>query len=124
MKNKSLILLSKYHDQRVVKVVEKKVKASGPTGIQEYNQYIEEVDLSDRCMFLMKLAETKVRFDLRIFFDFLDTGVVNSNIIYDKMDSEIGISAMDFPFSLSRSLIRKFSNIKRAALVNWPSKNP
>ena len=118
MKNKSLILLSKYHDQRVVKVVEKKVKVSGPTGIQEYNQYIVKVYLSDRCMFLMKLVETKVRFDLRIFFDFLDTGVVNSNIIYDKMDSEIGISAMDFLFSLSRSLIRKFSNIKRAALVN------
>lgn len=75
-------------------------------------------------MFLTKLAETKVRFDLRIFFDFLDTGVVNSNIIYDKMDSAIGISAMDFPFSLSRSLIRKFSNMKRAAPVNLPSKNP
>lgn len=47
-----------------------------------------------------------------------------SDEISRNMDSAIGISAMDFPFSLSRSLIRKFSNMKRAAPVNLPSKNP
>lgn len=46
MKNKSLILLSKYHDQRVAKDVEKQVKVPGPTEIHEYYHYMEEVDLS------------------------------------------------------------------------------
>ena len=62
MKNKSLILLSKYHDQRVVKVVEKKVKASGPTGIQEYSQYIEEVDLSDQMYVSDEIGRNKSSF--------------------------------------------------------------
>lgn len=46
MKNKSIILLSEYHDQRVAKDVEKQVKVPGPTEIHEYNHYMEEVDLS------------------------------------------------------------------------------
>ena len=46
MKNKSVILLFKYHDQRVAKDVEKQVKVPGPTEIHGYNHYMEEVDLS------------------------------------------------------------------------------
>ena len=69
------------------------------------------VDLCDQMKVSYQVdRRSKFRFYLRIFFDFLDIGVVNSKIIYDKMDSTIGMSAMDFRFSLARSLIEKFSN--------------
>ena len=88
--NKSVILLSNYHDPRVVGDTKRrvmgskdKVKVSCPTVICDYNQY---------------------------FLHFLDISVVNPKIIYDKMDS-----TMDFHFSHACSMIRKFSNRKRAA---------
>ena len=57
---------------------------------------------------------SKFRFYSRIF-DFLDIGVVNSKIIYDKLDSAVSISTMDFRFSLAGSVIGKLLNKKRAA---------
>ena len=71
------------------------------------------VDLCDQMKVSYQVdRRSKFRFYLRIFFDFLDIGVVNSKIIHDKMDSTNGMSAMDFHFSLARSLIEKFSNRK------------
>ena len=130
MDNKSVILLSNYHDLRSVRDIDRrvngskeKVKISCPTVIHEYNQHMGGVDLCDQ----MKVSDqvhrrSKFCFYLRIFFDFLDIGVVNSKIIYGKMDSTIGMSAMDFHFSLARSLIGKFSNRKRTVPVHRPSK--
>ena len=81
------------------------------------------VDLADQMKVSYQLdRRSKYRFYLRVFFDFLDLGVVNSNIIYNKMDSAVPMSAMDFRFSLSRSLIGKFSNRKRAVPTSRPSK--
>ena len=61
---------------------------------------------------------SKFRFYLRFFFDFFDISVVNSKIIYDKMDSTVGMSVMDFRFSLALLMIGKFSNRKRDAPMN------
>ena len=81
------------------------------------------VDLCDEMKVSYQVdRRSKLRFYLRIFFDFLDIGVVNSKIIYDKMDSTIGMSAMDFRFSLVCSLIGNFSNRKRTVPVHRPSK--
>ena len=57
----------------------------------------------------------KVFFYVRIFLNFLDISVVNSKITYDKMDSTVCMSAMDFSFTLAHSMKGKFSNRKRAA---------
>ena len=130
MDNKSVILLSNYHDPRSVRDIDRrvkgskeKVKISCPTVIHEYNQHMGGVDLCDQMKVSYQVdRRSKFRFYLRIFFDFLDIGVVNSKIIYDKMDSTIGMSAMDFCFSLARSLIGKFSNRKRTVPVHRPSK--
>ena len=65
---------------------------------------------------------SKFRFYLRVFFDFLDISVVNSKIVYDKIQSTGAISSMDFRFSLARSLIGTFSNRKRAIPASPPSK--
>ena len=131
MDNKSTILLSNYHDPRVVRDTERqvkrskdKVKVSCPTVIYEYNQYMGEVDLSDQMKVSYQVdRSSKFSFYLRIFFGFLDISVVNFKIIYDKMDSTVGTSAMDFCFSLAYSIIERFSNRKRAAPMHRSSKN-
>ena len=131
MDNKSVILLSNYHDPRSVRDIDRrvkgskeKVKISCPTVIHEYNQHMGGVDFCDQMKVSYQVdRRSKFRFYLRIVFDFLDIGVVNSKIIYGKMDSTAGMSAMDFRFSLARSLIGKFSNRKRTVPVHRPLKN-
>ena len=130
MDNKSVILLSNYHDPKSVRDIDRqvkgskeKVKISCPTVIHEYNQHMGGVDLCDQMKVSYQVdRRSKFRFYLGIFFDFLDIGVVNSKIIYDKMDSTIGMLAMDFRFSLAHSLIGKFSNRKITVPVDRTSK--
>ena len=121
--NKSVILLSNYHDPRVVgdtkrrvKGSKDKVKVSCPTIIYDYNQYMGRVDLSDQLKVSYQVdRRSKFRFYLRIFLHFLDISVVNPKIIYDKMDS-----TMDFRFSHACSMIRKFSKARvLTLLVIW-----
>lgn len=58
-------------------------------------------DLSDQMKdFYQVDRKSKFYFYLIIFFDFLDLSVMNSKIIYDKMDFTVGMSAMDSNFSL------------------------
>ena len=69
------------------------------------------VDLLDQ----MKVSydvdrRSKVRFYLRVFFDFLDISVVKLKIVYDKIQSTAAMSSMDFRFSLARLMIGTFSN--------------
>ena len=56
-------------------------------------------------------------FYLQIFFDFLDIVVVNSKIIYDNIDSMVGLLAMEFPLSLNYLMIRTFLTRKRVTLM-------
>ena len=80
-------------------------------------------DLSDQMKVSYQVdRRRKFRFYLIIFFDFLDISLVNSKIIYGKMDCTVGMSAMGFRFSLARSMIGNFSNRKRAAPMHRPSK--
>ena len=81
------------------------------------------VDLLDQ----MKVSydvdrRSKVRFYLRVFFDFLDISVVKLKIVYDKIQSTAAMSSMDFRFSLARLMIGTFSNWKRAIPTSQPSK--
>ena len=55
MDNKSVILLSDYHDPRVIRDIDRRLKGSKnkvkvlcPTVIYEYNQYMGGVDLADQ----------------------------------------------------------------------------
>jgi hypothetical protein len=130
MDNNSVTLLSSCHDPRVVQQIDRrvmgskdKVQVSCPNIIHEYNQYMGGVDLADQMKVTYQVdRRSKFRFYLRVFFDFLDVSVVNSNIIYNKMDSAVAMSSMDFRFSLARSMIGKFSNRKRAVPTSRPSK--
>ena len=59
---------------------------------------------------------------VRVFFDFVDISVLNSKSLYDKMESAVPISSMNFRINLAHSMIGKFSNRKRAVPISRPSK--
>ena len=49
---------------------------------------------------------------VRVFTDFLNIDLVNSKIIYDKMDLKVCVSAMDF-FYLAPLMIATFQTVKK-----------
>ena len=82
------------------------------------------VDLSDQMKVTYEVdRRSKFRFYLRVFFDFLDIAVVNSKIVYNKIESAPSLSSLDFRYSIAQTMIRKFSSRKRAVLLSRPSKS-
>ena len=130
MDKQSVILLSNYYNPSVVQEINRRVKGSKekvkvcfPAVIHEYNAYMGGVDLCDQMKVSYELDQkSKVRFYLRVFFDFLDISVVTSKIVYDKIQSTAAMSCMDFRFSLARSMIGTFTNRKRAISTSRPLK--
>ena len=130
MDNKSVMLLSNYFNpketqqiKRRVKGSKDKVKVTGPSVIQEYNQLMGGVDLSDQMKVTNGVDDrSKFRFHLRVFFAFLDIAVVNSKIVYNKIESAPSLSSLVFQYSITQTMIRKFSSRKRAVSLSRPSK--
>lgn len=122
MDNKSMILWSNYQDPRAVHYIERwikrskdKLKVSCLTVIYEYNQYMGGIDL----LYHMKVSygvdqRNKLRFYMQVLFDFLDIDGLNSQVVYDKIQSPVAMSSVDLRFSLACSMIRNFCNQKRA----------
>ena len=81
------------------------------------------VDLSDQMKVTYEVdRRSKFRFFCRVFFDFLDIAVVNSKIVYNKIESAPSLSSLDFQYSIVQTMIRKFSSRKRAVPLTRPSK--
>ena len=82
------------------------------------------VDLSDQIKVTYESDRRSIfRFYLRVFFDFLDIAVVNSKIVYNKIESAPSLSSLDFRYSIAQTMIRKFSSRKRAVLLSRPLKS-
>ena len=83
----------------------------------------EGVDINDQMKVTYEVDRwSKFRFYLRVFFDFLDIAVVNSKIVYNKIESALSLSSTDFRYSIAQTMIRKFSSRKRAVPLSRPSK--
>ena len=83
----------------------------------------EGVDINDQMKVTYEVDRwSKFRFYLRVFFDFLDIAVVNSKIVYNKIESALSLSSPDFRYSIAQTMIRKFSSRKRAVPLSRPSK--
>ena len=81
------------------------------------------VDLSDQMKVTYEVDRwSKLRFYLRLFFNFLDIAVVSSKIVYSKIESAPSLSSMDFRYSIAQTMIWKFSSRKRAAPLSRPSR--
>ena len=100
-----------------------KVKVCCPAVTCVYNTYMGRKGPCDQIKVSYEVdRRSKVRFYLRVFFDFLDISVVKLKIVYDKIQSTAAMSSMDFRFSLARSMIGTFSNRKRAIPTSRSSK--
>ena len=109
--------------ERRVKGSKDKVKVTYPSVIQEYNQFKGVADHSDQMKVTYEVdRRSKFRFYLRVFFDFLDIAVVNSKIVYNKIELAPLLSSLEFRYSVAQAMIRKFSSRKRAVLLFRPSK--
>ena len=130
MDNKSVILLSNYFNPKETQQIERRVKSSNdkvkvtcPSVIQEYNQFMGGVDLSDQMKVTYEVdRRSKFRIYLQVFFDFLDITVVNTKIVYNKIESASSLSSLDFRHSITQTMIRNFSSRKRTVLLSSPSK--
>ena len=67
-------------------------------------------------------CRSKFRFYLCLFFNFLDISIVNSKIVYSKIESAPSLSSIDFRYSIAQTMIWKFSSRKRADPQSRPSK--
>ena len=108
MDNKSAILLSNYFNLKETQQIEcrvkgskDKVKVTCPSVIQENNQSMGGVELSDQMKVTYEVdRRSKFHLYLRVFFDFLDIAVVNSKIVYNKIESAPSLSSLDFRYRL------------------------
>ena len=81
----------------LVKLLERRVKGSKdtvkvkcPSVIQEYNQFMGGVNISNQMKVTYEVDHwSKFRFYLRVFFDFLDIVVVNSKIVIIKLNQHL-----------------------------------
>ena len=81
------------------------------------------VDLSDQMKVTFEVVRrSKFRLYLRVFFEFLDIAVINSENVYSKTESVASLSSLDFRQSIALTMIRKFSSRKRAVPLSRPSK--
>ena len=81
------------------------------------------VDLSNQMKVTYEVdRRSKFRFYLCVFFDFLDIAVVNSKIVYNKIESAPSLSSLNFRYSIVQTIIREFSSRKRAAPISRPWK--
>ena len=81
------------------------------------------VDLSDQLKVTYEVdRRSKFRFYFRVFFDFLDIAVINSKIVFKKIESAPSLSLLDFQYSIAQTMIRKFPSRKRAIPLSRPSK--
>ena len=80
------------------------------------------IDLSDQMKVTYEVGRrSKIRFYLRVFFDFLDIALVNSKIVYIKIESGSSLSSLDFRNSIAQTMIQKLSSRKRAVPLSTPS---
>ena len=76
--------------ERRVKGSNDKVKVTCPSVIQEYNQFMGSVDLSDQMKVTYEVdGRSKFRIYLQVFFDFLDITVVNKKSFTIKLNQHL-----------------------------------
>ena len=124
--SQSVILLSNYFNPKETQQIERrvngskdKVKVTRPSVIQEYNQFMGGVDLSDQMKVTCEVDRlSKFHFCLHVFFDFLDIAVVSSKIVYSKIESAPSLSSLNFEYSLAQTMIQNFQAEKK--LFRYP----
>ena len=125
--SKVVMLLTNCMDPSMMTNVERrqkgkaeKLKLPCPVIIKEYNLHMNGVDLHDQLKTCYEVdRKAKFRYYLRIFFDLMDSVVVNAHIIYKK-EVNARMNLLDFKVSLSEALVNGFSSRKRKFTADTP----
>ena len=64
--------------------------------------------------------KNKFRFYLRIFFDLINIAIVNSHILYTKLDNSVFL--LDFEIVVAKSFIGRYNNRQRSFPLSRTSK--
>ena len=94
-----------------------KKDVSIPLMVKAYNQHMGGVDLADQMKGTYAIdLRSRYRNYLRLFFDVLDTAVVNSYVIYNELHVADGkkLEHLEFRQQLVYSLVGSFSSRKRS----------
>jgi hypothetical protein len=113
MDSKSVLVVSSACDseasgtvQRRQKGHSEKVPVNCPEIIQDYNHNMGGVDLLDQKIVSYSLdRRSKIKFYLRPFFDLLDIAMVNSYVIWNKLNPNSKLTSLQFRRSVTRELI-------------------
>ena len=104
---------------RRVKGQSAKIPVPCPEIIKDYNSGMGGVDLLDQKVAAYKLDPkcSGGRYYLRLFFDLMDISVVNSLIIYKKLNPK-GMELLDFKIVLTKSLVATYHSRSRNTPVS------
>ena len=79
------------------------------------------VDIMEKTTSAYRLdCKSKYLFYLRMVFDVIDAALVNSHIVYTKLDNDI--SLLNLKIAVGKVLIGRYSKSKRSFPTSWPCK--
>ncbi|XP_066581313.1 piggyBac transposable element-derived protein 4-like [Prorops nasuta] len=113
MDKKGVHFLSNYHDPSEVTTVNRRqrdgtlVKVDCPVICSDYNKYMGFVDSADRLISTYKIDRKSKKWWHRIFWYFIDVAVVNSFIIYKKINTDKSVTLKKFRLHLVDGLVSR-----------------
>ena len=128
--NKSMMLLGSHLEEITsISTVQTRLKCSSsmipvncPNEIKLYNSKMGEVDLMDQLKSAYQLdRRSKFRFYLLVFFDLFDVALVNSFIVYKKLENN-DLTLKEFKIFIALKLIASFVSRKLSCPNHRPSK--
>ena len=128
--NKSVMLLGSHLEeitsistvQRRLKGYSSKVPVNYPNGIKLYNNKMGWVDLMDQLKSAYQLDQrSKFQFYLRLFFDLFDVALVNSFIVYKKLENK-DLTLKEFKICIALKLFASLVSRKLSCPNHRPSK--
>ena len=106
--------------ERRQKGTSERLKVPCPAIIKEYNSHMNGVDIHDQLKTSYEIdRKSRFQYYLRIFFDLMDSVVVNAHVIYKKKVNA-KMSLLNFKIILVESLINRFSSRKRKITAEEP----
>ena len=127
--SKYVMLLSHLEKITSISTAERRLKGSSssisvncPNGITLYNSKMGGVALMDQLKSAYQLARrSKFRFYLRLFFDLLDVALVNSFIVYNKLENK-DLTLKEHKICIVLKLMASFVSRKISCPNHRPSK--
>ena len=109
--------------QGILKGSSSKIPVNCQNGIKLYNSKMGGIDLMDQLKSAYQIdRRSKFRFYLRLFFDLFDVALVNSFIVYKRLESK-DLTLKEFKICIALKVIASFVSRKLSCPNHPPSKS-